>query len=284
MYGPVTIAGGYMKFKISKEEFEKLGDDLKKEYSEKDGSYELKLEDIKIDEAAELKDTLKKVREDLKAAEKTIKGYKDIDPEKYKELISKEEAAAKTLRDKELELARKSKDIETLEARLKADNEKTVSDIQAAHEAKIAELSTKLAETEKNSANMIGSLTKSLESEMLTKRSEAAILTHKGNAHVLLPHVKEQLRLVKEDDAYVVRVNNPKGTEKDPYLKNDKGEFLTESDVVAGMKADQRYADNFEDEKGHSGSGFHRSTSQGGNSNDSPKGVHRIAKGLKAKQ
>lgn len=271
-----------MKFKISKEEFEKLSDETKKEYEKKGDEYILKVEGM--DDAKELKDTLKKVRDQLEAAEKTIKGYKDIDPEKYKELIAKEEKIAADLRDKELELARKNKDIETLEKRFKDDQQKAIADLQTAHKTELDAVNTKLAEYEKTATGTIGSLTKSLEAEMIDKRGQAALTTHKGDAYVLLPHVRDSLRLVKEGDNYVVRVVDPKGTDKEPYRKNDKGEYLTEGDLVTEMKQDKRFMNYFEDEKGHTGTGYHRSADSRNKGDDDVKGVSRIARGLQAEK
>jgi len=282
MLWPKKIAGGYMKHKITTEDFDKLSDDFKKEYEKKGDAYELKIDGLEIEDTSALKNTLTKVREDLKTAEKTLKGYKDIDPVKYKDLITEQEVKTKELRDKELEIARKNKDIETLEKRFKDDHQKALDEITTKHQLEVADLSKKVTDTETNMSKTVSGLTKALEKEMIEKKSQAALAKFNGDVFILEPHVKTNLRLVKENDEYVTRVVDPKGSEKEPYRKNDKGEYLTEEDFVAEMKQSERFINNFSDEKLPGGSGYHKSSNNSGNNQTEVSGVNRIKKGLEA--
>jgi len=271
-----------MKHKITTEDFDKLSDDFKKEYEKKGDAYELKIDGLEIEDTSALKDTLKKVRDDLKAAEKSAKAYKDIDPDKYKNLIAEQEAKAKELSDKELEIARKNKDIETLEKRFKDDHQKALDEITTKHQTEVTDLSKKLSDTETTWNQTVSGLTKALEKEMIEKKSQAALAKLGGDVFILEPHVKNSLRLVKENDEYVTRVVDPKGTDKEPYRKNEKGEYLTEEDFVAEMKQSERFINNFSDEKLPGGSGYHKSSNNSGNNQAEVTGVNRIKKGLEA--
>lgn len=240
-----------MKYNLTKSEFDALSDDLKKEYKAAGDGYTLKIDgmpDANAEDVKKLKETLDKVRDELKTAEKDLKKYKDIDPEKYKTLLSDQAKKEEALKQAELDLARKEKDVEKLEATLKREHQEMLDELTKTHTKTVEELNTKIAEAEKTAVQKTTELSSALENEMRDKRAIAALTTHKGDAFVLKDHVTRRLTVVKDETgAYVTRVVNPEAKgDDDKFMKDNDGKFWNEEHLVQQMKEDKRYANNFE--------------------------------------
>lgn len=80
-----------------------------------------------------------------------------------------------------------------------------------------------------------------LERHLVDAAAVSALAAAKGNAELLLPHVKARTKVVEENGEFVLRVVDAKG---DPRV-NTKGEFLSMSDLVGEMRGSDVYAPAF---------------------------------------
>jgi hypothetical protein len=105
-----------------------------------------------------------------------------------------------------------------------------------------------------------GKITKmsaSLEKYLVGQSANAALAKSKGSVDLLLPIIRQQVKVVPEGDDYVVRV-----VDKEGNVRTDgKGGFLDIDGLVAEMKTQQSYARAFESEAG-GGSGTKAQTKQ----------------------
>lgn len=111
-------------------------------------------------------------------------------------------------------------------------------DIRAAIEA---EINPKLAAAEKSRDDMFGTLKEHLiDNQLLT-----AIGEHKGNAKLLLPHLKGRMDVIKDEQSgkYVAVVKKPDG---DGYEVGSDGGYLPAAKLVERFKADKDFAGCFE--------------------------------------
>lgn len=90
-----------------------------------------------------------------------------------------------------------------------------------------------------------------LESMMVDSEVAKAIAEAKGNTALLMPLLKQRIKVVDKDGQLVVKVTEENG---DPAV-NDKGEPLTISALVDSFKANETYAGAF-DSSGLSGGGI----------------------------
>lgn len=168
---------------------------------------------------------------EAKAAKKALDAYKGVDPAKYREL---EEAAAEAERKR----AEATGDWKTRETQLLA---KTQQEIDA-RDGKIKALSG------------------ALERRLIDAEATTALAAAKGSPKVLLPHIKNHVRVVEEDGEFVVQVVDAKGNQR---IGDAKGSPMTIAQLVEEMKADPEFARNFEG-TGSSGGGAPRSIVSGG--------------------
>ena len=187
-----------------------------------DGTYKLDAEGV--EDVKGLKSALEKEREEAKRLRGVAEKYKDVDPEKYRELIAQAEEA----------------DRKTLEA--KGQYETLLTQIKEKHKK---ELDAAKAET--------GEVTAELESYLVDNAAVLAITEAKpkGGPRLLLPHVKAQVRVMKVDGRRVARVVNEKGEVR---IADSNGAPMTIPQLVAEMRESKEFGDAFEAD-GKTGSG-----------------------------
>jgi hypothetical protein len=89
-----------------------------------------------------------------------------------------------------------------------------------------------------------------VERYLIDAQATAAIAEAKGVPALLLPHVKQAVKVVEEDGDYKVRVVDAAGNPR----VNAKGEYLSIADLVSEMRQSEVFGRAFEG-TGHSGSG-----------------------------
>lgn len=119
---------------------------------------------------------------------------------------------------------------------------------------------------------------------MLVKNDAlSAIAEAKGLPDLLMPFIENQVRVVEESGAFVVRVVDAKG---EPRYSNVTGQPLSIKELVAGMKADPKYGRLFESEQQSGGGGMppaggRQTPPQGGGNRQDMSANSKIAAGLK---
>jgi hypothetical protein len=121
-----------------------------------------------------------------------------------------------------------------------ANFEKLKADLQAGHQKALAEKDTAVQQ-----------MRTSLEQHLIDAEVASALAELKGNAKLLMPHVKSQVRVFEENGKYVARVVDEDG---DPR-GDGKGGLMGIKDFVAEMKKSKEFAVAFES-SGTTGSGM----------------------------
>lgn len=196
-----------MTLKYQLDTIDDLDDSLKPLYAEKDGKYVLAVEGI--DDGAELKEALRKEREERKAAKERLQQLED---EKRKI-----EEAAEAAR---LDAARKGGDTEALE--------KSWQEKLSATEKKYQEQLEALT----------GTVTQLTSGQTATKlASELAV---PGSADVLMPHIQSRLKTDYRDGKPVTVVLDKEGKPSAMTVEELKAEFLGNkafAPLIVGSKA-----------------------------------------------
>lgn len=90
----------------------------------------------------------------------------------------------------------------------------------------------------------LSGMSKSLQRYLVEKEAVNAITTAKGVSDLLLPHVRQQAKVIKEGDDFVVRV-----VDSDGEARGDgKGGFMTVTDLVGELKGSETFGRAFESE------------------------------------
>jgi hypothetical protein len=196
-----------LKLKVTADEFEGLDEGIKGLYEERDGEYALPVEGI--EDTGGLKSALEKERKAAREASKRLKDYEGLG-------LSAEEIAQlkEAQRQAEEDKAKKSGEWEKLKGQMQ---EKHQQEIKAREEK-------------------VDSMRKALESYLVDAQATSAISAAKGNAKLLLPHVKSAVQVIEEDGEYKVQVMG-----KDGPRVNGKGEFLTIAELVEEMKSSEDF-------------------------------------------
>lgn len=151
-------------------------------YVEKDGIYVLDVEAVEgfaLENVAGLKKTLSIELSGRKAAERKLEAFADLDPEAARNALAKVEEMSTWTPDDKVK--------EALAAREKALNDKWSKDYAGVKAS-------------------LDSTTKQLEKHLLDNAIKDAITERKGNVRLLLPHVRQQVKLHKTDDGQLVPV------------------------------------------------------------------------------
>jgi hypothetical protein len=208
---------------------------------EKDGKFVFAAETAQ--EIGGLKKALDTERKQRAEAEKTLKQFEGVDPEKYAELMkSQEDAAAQKLRDSGDWTAREAQ----LRAQLEADLRKRETHYTAEVNSRDARLA--LMQTALNGA-------------LINSEAVAAITAAKGEPALLLPHVLRQTRITEEDGQFRVEVVDAQGQ---PRIADIKGTPFSIKNLIEEMKADPIYGRAFE-ATGAGGSGAQNGNKAAGN-------------------
>lgn len=210
-------------------------------YQETDGKFILQVEPVDgyaLEDVQGLKTTLGKEMTLRKKLEKDVVRFKDIDPEKAREALSRLEELGNLDPAKEADKIANTK-FEAAKAQLL---DKHKGEIEA-REGKI------------------GSLTKTIESLLIDANATAAIAEAKGSVELLLPHVQKHTRVREaEGGKYLVEVVDKDGNAR---IGNAKGDPMTISDLVQEMRRSDAFGRAFEG-SGQSGSGKQPGNGGGG--------------------
>lgn len=212
-----------LKLNLTAQEWQGLDEGFKSLYEEKDGGYRLSVEGV--EDTSGLKLTLNKVRKEADQAEKRAKSFESFGktPEEISELLKKAE-------EDEVNKATRSGEWDKLKAQMNEQHTKA------------------LAEKDK----VIAALKSRLEQELVDAKAVEAISEKKGVAQLLLPHVRENVRVVENDAGeLVVRVM---GADKTTPRLNTKGDYMTIAELVEEMSKSDVFSRAFEP-SGNGGSG-----------------------------
>ncbi len=221
-----------LKLKVTKAEFDSLDEGIRGLYEEKDGGYMLAVDGI--EDVSGLKGALAKERADREKYAKQVKGWETLGktPEEISELLVKLEEDEK----KKLES--------------KGEYDKLVAQINERHQKTISEKDKELE-----------AMSRTLEKHLIDAAVISAISEEGGNAKLLLPHVKERVKVVKGDDGdYSVNVLLP---DKSAPLVGNDGKPLSISAFVKSLKDDEVFQVAFK-ASGKSGSGAAPGSGGGG--------------------
>lgn len=179
-----------------------------------DGKFKLDAEGV--EDVKGLKSALEKEREAARIARAEAAKYKDVDPEKYREML----AAAEDQERKSLEA--------------KGQYEQLLTQVKEKH---TKELTAAKAET--------GEVLTELESLLVDNQAIIALTEAKplGAPTVLLPHVKSQVKVIKENGRRVARVVDEKGNVR---IGDASGAPMTIPQLVAEMRDSKEYGAYFQ--------------------------------------
>ena len=218
-----------MSLPITVDSLDGLPEPVRTFYKEENGKFSLDLEGY--EDPANLKSALQKEREAVKLAAKEANAFKAFgkSPEEIEAML---QASAKAEQDK---LA-KSGDFDAIKKQMTDQWEKERQTFQ-----------------ERIAAN-----DKAIESHLIDSQATSAIASAKGVPALLMPHLKQQLKVVSDNGNYAVRVL---GTDGNPRV-NGNGEFLSISDLVGEMRQSEVFGRAFE-ATGTTGSGAMSSAAPG---------------------
>lgn len=99
---------------------------------------------------------------------------------------------------------------------------------------------------------------------MITDRATSAILEHKGNVKLLLPHVVNMMTVVEDDGHFETRIKNPDGKGHRISMKSGTDQtYMQPVELVEGLKDIDDFSSAFQG-SGASGSGSSGSDGTGG--------------------
>lgn len=201
-----------LKLKITADEHGKLPEGIKELYTAKDDGFVLSVEGI--EDTSGLKSALEKERKARADFEKLSKSFQGLgkSPEEIAELVKAQEEAEKSKLEQ------------------KGEWEKLKIQLLETHQKEL------LAEQAK-----VNAMKTTLESYLVDAQATEAIAGAEGSPLLLLPHVKNSVKVIEENGKFIVRVLGPDGVAR----MNSKGEYLGIKDVVAEMKLSDAFAPAF---------------------------------------
>ncbi len=194
---------------------------------EQDGDW-FYLKEYEPEDTAGLKSALEKEREERRRAKESLDKFKDVDPEKYRELLRSQE-----------------------------DSERKKLESKGAWEALEKQLLDKHSKEMESRDTRIKTLTGALEKRLIDAEATTAIASAKGVPQLLLPHVRQSIKVFEEDGEFVAKVVDSKGN---PRIGDAKGTPMTISQLVDEIKQSDVYGRAFE----ASGAGGSGATNQNG--------------------
>lgn len=218
-----------MALKLAIEKLEDVEEAHRPLYAEKDGKFHLQVDGI--EDTTGLRSALGKERHARAELEKKVKKWESIGKtdEEIADLIARHEEHQQS------------------EAERKGEWDKLKAQMNEKHLADIKKMEAKLGDKDQ----VIGKLQSSLERNLIDANATAAIAAEKGVPRLLLPHVRDHVKVVEENGAYQIRVVDEKG---EPRV-NGKGDPLSIAEMVAEMKSSDVFGRAF-DGAGQSGGGM----------------------------
>jgi hypothetical protein len=209
------------------EKLETVPEQFRPLYVEKEGKFALAADDPKVKGAVEALSGLGKA---LKAARDEAKGRAPVDLSPLKEFGGSPEEIAASVRTRLEELSAAAKG--GTDAKLNI--EKIKADLAKAH-------STELTAREKR----IEALTGQLYGHLVESEAKGAIASEKGDLDLLLPFVKQRVKVVEEDGKVQVFVVDDAG---DRRYSGVTGTPMSIRELVREMKAAPKFGKLFESE------------------------------------
>jgi len=210
-----------MPLQATLESLESLPEEFHEDYEEKDGKFHLKLLNglvsaDKVEDVSGLKSALAKERENASNSSKKLRALEEqfsgIDLEEYNRL-------------KELEKTEAEKNAEK-----KGEWDKLKLQMTEAHNEELGK------RTERENKLLSVLERKTIDAEAISALNEL-----EGNVQLLLPHVKNHVKMVEEDGTFVARVVDDQGNPR----VNGEGNFLTVKELVSEMRDQDTYAGAF---------------------------------------
>lgn len=197
--------------------------DLRSFYKETDGKYKLDSENPAVNSAVSL---LSKLNQTLKASRKEADGYKAkaVDLSSLADYGSTPDEIKAGIEKKLEEMSTGNKDA-------KLNLEKIKADLAAGHAKDLEAKDTK-----------VNALTNQLYSLMVENAATASISELKGNVKLLMPFIKDQVKVVEEDGEFKVFVVD-KANER--RYSGTTGAPMTIKELVAELKANAEFGGAF---------------------------------------
>jgi hypothetical protein len=216
-----------LKIKLTAEEHGKLTTELQAAYKQVGDAFVLDAEGI--DDITDLTGALdrikadnKRLRDEAASLRTQAEKVKDVDPEKYKQLMAEAEQRDKDIKEK------------------KGEYDAIVKQMNDQHAKDLAKKDQEIA-----------SMRAALEEHLIEATAIAAIAENKGEPMLLLPIIRRRTRVVKGDDGkFAVQVLDESGNPK----VDGAGKAITIAALVAEMKGDKIFGRAFE-ANGQSGGG-----------------------------
>jgi hypothetical protein len=210
-----------MELKATLETIDELPQELRDLYTETDNGYRLKLlQDYvpadKVEDVGGLKNALTQERENRKKFERKLRDmeqrYGDIDLNQYQKLVEEHERMEQ----------------EKLER--KGEYDKLLQQVKDQHAKELADRESQAS-----------ALRKALDRNLVDREAALVCNELKGNATLLMPHIRSLTKVVEEDGEFSVRVVDAAG---DPRV-NGEGQPLSIKELVSEMRSQDTYAGAF---------------------------------------
>lgn len=205
-----------------------------------EGKFVLRVEPVggfALEDVAGLKSALGKERSTRERLERDVVKFKDIDPDKARDALTKLEELASIDPAKEADRIANTK-----------------------FEAAKAQLLDKHTGEIKSRDDRIGFLSRTVESLLVDAAATAALAEAKGSVELLLPHVRAHARVKEADGRFTVEIVDADGNAR---IGDSKGAPMDIKGLVAEMKASDSFGRAFE-ASGQSGSGKEPGNGGGG--------------------
>jgi len=234
-----------MALKAVLDKLDGLSDEFRKLYVERDGKFYLDVEAVdgwNLEDVRELKSALSSEREARKKAEGKVGAFGELDPEKAKEAIQKLEEMKDWTPDEKVK--------EQIEVQVAAIKEKLQGEIDG-HIKTVEDLNSQLS------------------THIIDNSALAALAKHKGNSKLLLPHVRQMVKAVKDENGRLIaQVVDEKGGPR-ISMKQGSTDPMEIEELVEWMKNQSDFAPGFEG-NGASGSGAKGGSQGDGGGNPPP--------------
>lgn len=240
---------------LDKEKYDGLSDGVKEHYTERDGKFFLgvtKVDGLGVEDIGGLKTTVENLRtveknlrteaktaaDVLKISEDKVKEiqdkFKGIDPDAAKDALSKIEDIKNwdgEKKVKEAVLVAEQRTEQRMQSKLD-DVVKQHSEVVKQNTAKVDGLQTDLADSQEQ-----------LQEAIVTSKIVEAISKENGNVNVLMPHVRNQVRMAKDSHGkFKPEVVKADGT---PRIGDSAGNDMTITQLVQEMKDQDTFAGCF---------------------------------------
>jgi len=217
-----------MAIKATIEKLDDVPEAIREDYEERDGKFHLKgfVPKDKVEDVTGLKTALGKERDNAKAAARELAKIKesigeDFDPDEYQNL------------------RKAAKEREEQEITRKGEWDKLKTQMLEGH-------SKELDKRSKREEHLVRTLTV----ERIDKEAAMVCGELKGNATLLMPHIRAKTKLVEEDGQFQVRIVDEQGN---PRVNAD-GKYLGIRELVSEMQSQDVFAGAFAG-TGNSGGG-----------------------------